>query len=102
MSTTPLAEELSRQGHRVSQRTMFDLLTQLNYSPQSTRKTRDPTAIWPEERERCSIVKSRDAHSSCEANAFAARFIHSYGGARSSPAFIPFGLLADPYTAVRR
>ena len=40
-STTRLAKELSRQGHRVSQRTVFDLLAQLNYSLQSTRKTRE-------------------------------------------------------------
>ena len=40
-STTRLAQELSRQGHRVSQRTVCDLLAQLNYSLQSTRKTRE-------------------------------------------------------------
>ena len=40
-STTRLAEELSRQGHQVSQRTVCDLLAQLNYSLQSVRKTRE-------------------------------------------------------------
>lgn len=40
-STTRLAEELARQGHRVSQRTVCDLLAQLNYSLQSVRKTRE-------------------------------------------------------------
>jgi transposase len=40
-STSRLAQELGRQGHRVSQRTVCDLLAQLNYSLQSTRKTRE-------------------------------------------------------------
>jgi Rhodopirellula transposase DDE domain len=40
-STTRLAEELARLGHRVSQRTVCDLLAQLNYSLQSVRKTRE-------------------------------------------------------------
>ena len=40
-STTHLAEELARQGHRVSQRTVCDLLAQLHYSLQSVRKTRE-------------------------------------------------------------
>ena len=40
-STTRLAEELARRGHRVSQRTVCDLLGQLNYSLQSVRKTRE-------------------------------------------------------------
>ena len=40
-STTRLAEELARQGHQVSQRTVCDLLAQLNYSLQSVRKTRE-------------------------------------------------------------
>ena len=40
-STTRLAEELARRGHRVSQRTVCDLLAQLNYSLQSVRKTRE-------------------------------------------------------------
>ena len=40
-STTRLAEELLRQGHQVSQRTVCDLLAQLNYSLQSVRKTRE-------------------------------------------------------------
>ena len=40
-STTRLAEELSRHGHQVSQRTVCDLLAQLNYSLQSVRKTRE-------------------------------------------------------------
>ncbi|MGH8865458.1 MAG: ISAzo13 family transposase [Burkholderiales bacterium] len=40
-STTRLAQELARQGHRVSQRTVCDLLAQLNYSLQSVRKTRE-------------------------------------------------------------
>ena len=38
-STYRLAEELQRQGHEVSQRTLCDLLTQMGYSLQSTRKT---------------------------------------------------------------
>ena len=40
-STTRLAEELAQQGHQVSQRTICDLLAQLDYSLQSTRKTRE-------------------------------------------------------------
>jgi hypothetical protein len=40
-STTRLAEELARQGHQVSQRTVCDLLASLNYSLQSVRKTRE-------------------------------------------------------------
>ena len=40
-STTRLAAELNRRKHRVSQRTVYDLLAQLNYSLQSTRKTRE-------------------------------------------------------------
>ncbi len=40
-STTRLAQELNRQGHQVSQRTVCDLLAQLHYSLQATRKTRE-------------------------------------------------------------
>jgi transposase len=40
-STTRLAAELNRQGHSVSQRTVCELLAQLNYSLQSPRKTRE-------------------------------------------------------------
>jgi hypothetical protein len=40
-STPRLAKELAEQGHRVSQRSLCDLLAQLNYSLQSTRKTRE-------------------------------------------------------------
>ena len=40
-STTRLAQELNRQGHQVSQRTVCDLLAQMHYSLQSVRKTRD-------------------------------------------------------------
>ena len=40
-STARLVEELTHQGHRVSQRTLCDLLAQLDYSLQSTRKTRE-------------------------------------------------------------
>jgi hypothetical protein len=40
-STPRLAKELAEQGHEVSQRTVCDLLVQLNYSLQSTRKTRE-------------------------------------------------------------
>lgn len=40
-STHRLAEELKRQGHQVSQRTVCDLLGQAGYSLQSTRKTRE-------------------------------------------------------------
>jgi hypothetical protein len=36
-----LAEELKKQGHSVSQRTVCDLLAQLGYRLQSTRKTRE-------------------------------------------------------------
>jgi hypothetical protein len=38
-STTKLAEELKRQGHAVSQRTVCELLHQQHYSLQATRKT---------------------------------------------------------------
>lgn len=40
-STYRLADELQRLGHKVSQRTVCDLLAQLGYSLQSTRKTRE-------------------------------------------------------------
>jgi transposase len=40
-STPRLAKELAKLGHRVSQRTVCDLLKQLDYSLQSTRKTRE-------------------------------------------------------------
>ena len=40
-STTRLAEELNLMGHAVSQRTVCDLLAQMNYSLQSVRKTRE-------------------------------------------------------------
>jgi hypothetical protein len=40
-STTKLASELAAAGHRVSQRTVCDLLAQLKYSLQSVRKTRE-------------------------------------------------------------
>ena len=40
-STRHLAEELSRQGHRVSHSKVGQLLAQLDYSLQSTRKTRE-------------------------------------------------------------
>jgi hypothetical protein len=40
-STTRLAGELRRSGHRVSQRSVWSLLSQLGYSMQSNRKTRE-------------------------------------------------------------
>lgn len=40
-STPRLAKELQAQGHAVSQRTVCDLLAQMGYSLQSTRKTRE-------------------------------------------------------------
>jgi hypothetical protein len=40
-STTKLAAELNRKRRRVSQRSVCDLLAQLKYSLQSTRKTRE-------------------------------------------------------------
>jgi hypothetical protein len=40
-STYRLADELRRLGHEVSQRTVCDLLAQMAYSLQSTRKTRE-------------------------------------------------------------
>jgi hypothetical protein len=40
-STTKLTSELAASGHQVSQRTVCDLLAQLNYSLQSVRKTRE-------------------------------------------------------------
>ena len=40
-STTKLAQELSENGHPVSQRTICDLLTGQGYSLQSVRKTRE-------------------------------------------------------------
>ena len=40
-STPRLAEELRAKGHRVSQRTTCDLLAQLGYSLQATRKVRE-------------------------------------------------------------
>lgn len=40
-STPRLAKELEKQGHKVSQRTVCDLLTELGYSLQSTRKTHE-------------------------------------------------------------
>ena len=40
-STPRLTRDLTRLGHQVSQRSVCDLLAQLNYSLQSTRKTRE-------------------------------------------------------------
>lgn len=40
-STTRLAAELAARGHRVSQRSVCDLLAELHYSLQSVRKTRE-------------------------------------------------------------
>lgn len=40
-STYRLSEELGQQGHNVSQRTVCDLLAQMGFSLQSTRKTRE-------------------------------------------------------------
>src|ERR1700741_1008735 len=40
-STPRLAQDLTKLGHQVSQRSVCDLLAQLNYSLQSTRKTRE-------------------------------------------------------------
>ena len=40
-STPRLAQDLTKLGHAVSQRSVCDLLAQLNYSLQSTRKTRE-------------------------------------------------------------
>jgi transposase len=40
-STSRLAKELAKLGHQVSQRSVCALLAQLNYSLQSTRKTRE-------------------------------------------------------------
>lgn len=40
-STPRLAQELTEQGHPISQRSVCDLLAQLDYSLQSTRKTRE-------------------------------------------------------------
>ena len=40
-STYRLAAELKRQGHVVSQRTICDLLSEMNFSLQSTRKTKE-------------------------------------------------------------
>ena len=40
-STTRLAEELKRKSHAVSQRTVYALLSQMGYSLQSVRKTRE-------------------------------------------------------------
>jgi len=40
-STPRLAQDLAKLGHEVSQRSVCDLLAQLNYSLQSTRKTRE-------------------------------------------------------------
>jgi hypothetical protein len=40
-STYRLADELNRQGHQVSQRTVYDLLSQAGFSLQSVRKTRE-------------------------------------------------------------
>ena len=40
-STPRLAKELTQQGHTVSQRSVCDLLVQLDYSLQATRKTRE-------------------------------------------------------------
>ena len=38
-STTKLAKELRNQGHRISQRSVWNLLDQIGYSMQSNRKT---------------------------------------------------------------
>jgi transposase len=43
-STSTLAEELQRQGHQISARTVYTLLKAMGYSLQSHRKTREGTA----------------------------------------------------------
>lgn len=43
-STAKLCAELQTRGHRVSQRTVYNLLDQLGYSMQSNRKTKEGTA----------------------------------------------------------
>ena len=48
-STTHLAEELARRGHRVSQRSVCDLLAELHFSLQSPRKTRE--GVHPPDRD---------------------------------------------------
>ena len=42
-STTKLAEELQKQGHQVSQTTVWRLLDEMGYSMQSNRKSREGT-----------------------------------------------------------
>jgi transposase len=45
-STTKLAAELHALGHRISQRTVYRLLVELDYSLQSNRKTKDGASHW--------------------------------------------------------
>jgi transposase len=40
-STTKIAEELKKQGHKVSQRSVYDLLDSLGYSLQGNKKTKE-------------------------------------------------------------
>jgi hypothetical protein len=64
-STTRLAQELNLMGHAVSQRTVCDLLAQLNYSLQSVGKTaRAPTTLIATRSSTTSPKLSRSSRSS--------------------------------------
>jgi hypothetical protein len=56
-STYRLAKELNRQGHAVSQRTVCDLLKQMNFSLQSTRKTKEGGYHADRDAQFCHIAK---------------------------------------------
>lgn len=47
-STTKLSEELRAKGHKVSQRTVCDLLDELGYSLQGNRKTKEGLSSHPD------------------------------------------------------
>lgn len=57
-STRRLAEELVRKGHVVSQRSICDLLSQMHYSLQSTRKTREGGQHEDRDAQFCHIAKT--------------------------------------------
>jgi hypothetical protein len=60
-STATLADELTRQQHPVSDRTVATLLKQAGYSLQANRKTREGTS----HRERSRFVHSDDLGAAC-------------------------------------
>lgn len=56
-STYNLAEELNKMGHKVSQRTVYNLLDEMEYSMQSNRKTKEGSNHPDRDAQFCYISK---------------------------------------------